>query len=181
VSTSVETVVLGLLAERPMHGYDVLERFRQRGMGFWVELGRASVYQVLKRLERDGLVTGRNQEGRAGPDRRTFRITRSGRARLGEGVTEMSAALAPFETGAGTALGFAHVVSATTATRAIDARERSLRDLLDAVRTELDRSAGEGDRGRPVSTAMLELQVRLAETELDWLSTFRTVAGSARR
>jgi PadR family transcriptional regulator, regulatory protein PadR len=181
VATRVETVVLGLLAEEPMHGYDVLERFRRRGMGFWVELGRASVYQVLKRLERDGLVTGRNQEGRAGPDRRIFRITRSGRARLGEGVIEMSAALAPFETGAGTALGFAHVVSATTATRAIDARERSLRDLLDAVRTELDRSAGEGDRGRPVSTAMLELQARLAETELDWLSTFRSAAGSARR
>ena len=79
------------------------------------------------------------------------------------------------------ALGFAHVVSATTATRAIDARERSLRDLLDAVRTELDRTAGESDRGRPVSTAMLGLQVGLAETELDWLATFRTVAGTARR
>ena len=181
MTTRVETVVLGLQAERPMHGYDLLERFRQRGMGFWVELGRASVYQVLKRLERDGLVTGRNQDGRGGPDRRVFRITKAGRERLRDAVAGLSATLAPFETAAGTALGFAHVVSATTATRAIEARERSLRDLLDAVRTELDRSAGERDRGRPVSTAMLELQVRLAETELDWLSMFRTAAGSARR
>ena len=181
MSTRVETVVLGLLAERPMHGYDVLERFRQRGMGFWVELGRASVYQVLKRLERDGLVTGRNQEGRAGPDRRTFRITKAGRERLSEGVAEMSAALAPFETDAGIALGFVHLVPAASARVAIEARERSLRDLLDSVRTELDRSAGRRDRGRAVSAAMLELQAALAETELAWLSSFRATAGSARR
>ena len=181
MTTKVETVVLGLLAEQPMHGYDVLERFRQRGMGFWVELSRASVYQVLRRLEREGLVTGRNQAGRAGPDRRIFRITRSGRARLGEGVAQMSAALVPYETEAGAALGFVHVVPAPTAGRAIDARERALRDLLDAVRTELDRPAAERDRGRPVSIAMLELQAQLAETELAWLWSFRAAAGSARR
>jgi DNA-binding PadR family transcriptional regulator len=181
VSTSVETVVLGLLAERPMHGYDVLERFRQRGMGFWVGLGRASVYQVLKRLEREAFVTGRSLEGRGGPDRRVFHITKAGRERLREGVAEMSGALAPFETDAGTAFGFVHLVPATNARAAVDARERSLRDLLDAVRTELERSAGQRDRGRVVSTAMLELQAALAETELAWLSSFRAAAASARR
>ena len=181
MTTRVETVVLGLLAERPMHGYDLLERFRQRGMGFWTELSRASVYQVLKRLEREGLVTGRSLEGRGGPDRRVFRITRAGRERLSDGVAEMSAVLEPFETDAGIALGFAHLVPAASAKAAIEARERSLRDLLDAVRTELDRSAGLRDRGRTVSIAMLELQAALAETELAWLPSIRASAGSARR
>jgi hypothetical protein len=32
-----------------------------------------------------------------------------------------------------------------------------------------------------VSTAMLELQAALAETELAWLSSFRAAAASARR
>ena len=75
MATKVEIVVLGLLAEEPMYGYDLLERFRERGMAVWTELSRASVYQVLKRLERDGLVTGKAQKGRVGPDRRVFRIT----------------------------------------------------------------------------------------------------------
>ena len=36
VTSKVEVVVLGLLAEEPLYGYDLLERFRTRSMGFWV-------------------------------------------------------------------------------------------------------------------------------------------------
>ena len=78
--SKVEVVVLGLLADEPMHGYDLLERFRARSMGFWVEVGKASVYQVLKRLEREGSIAGKAQEGTEGPDRRVYRITSGGQA-----------------------------------------------------------------------------------------------------
>ena len=181
MTTKVEVAVLGLLAEQPMHGYDLLERFRARSMGFWTELSRASVYQVLKRLERDGLVAGRAQEGREGPDRRVFRITKAGRARLAEGAVETAGALAPVETPAGVALGVAHSLPASAARAAADGRERSLRDLLDGVRTELDRTRDLRDPGRAVSTAMLELQASLAEAELAWLKAFRAASGRVRR
>src|SRR5687768_1530087 len=100
----VELVVLGLLAEEPMHGYDLLDRFRERSMGFWVEIGKASVYQALARLERKGRVAGRDRDGIAGPDRRVFRITRTGRARLDVGLIERFGDLAPYEAEASTAL-----------------------------------------------------------------------------
>ena len=74
-ASKVEVVVLGLLAEEPLYGYDLLERFRTRSMGFWVEVGKASVYQALRRLEGHGLASGRPQEGTEGPDRRVYRIT----------------------------------------------------------------------------------------------------------
>ena len=106
--SKVEVVVLGLLADEPMHGYDLLERFRTRSMGFWVEVGKASVYQVLKRLEREGSIAGKTQEGTDGPDRRVYRLTRQGRQRLSTGLAERWSALAPYETDAGVALGFAH-------------------------------------------------------------------------
>ena len=86
--SKVEVVVLGLLADEPMHGYDLLERFRTRSMGFWVEVGKASVYQVLKRLEREGSIAGKTQEGTDGPDRRVYRLTRQGRQRLSAGLAE---------------------------------------------------------------------------------------------
>ena len=85
MTSKVEVVVLGRLAEEPLYGYDLLERFRTRSMGLWVEIGKASVYQVLRRLERDGSVVGRSQDGPEGPDRRVYRITRAGRDRLEEG------------------------------------------------------------------------------------------------
>ena len=181
MASKVEIVVLGLLAEGPMHGYDLIERFRARSMGFWAELSRASVYQVLKRLERDGHVSGKAQDGREGPDRRVFRLTKSGRDRLTEAVVDAAASLTPFESAPDVALSFAHVVPASMAKAAADARERSVRDLLDAVRTELGRTADDRDAGRVVSAAMLSQQEALAQAELAWLRTYRAAISKVRR
>ncbi|HWC70275.1 MAG TPA: PadR family transcriptional regulator [Actinomycetota bacterium] len=169
------------MAERPMHGYELLERFRVRGMGLWAELSRASTYQVLKRLERRGLVAGKTQEGLEGPDRRVFRITRSGRDHLIEGIAELARAATPGGADAGVALAFAHVLPAATAKATTDVRERTVRALLDAVRGELDRTASSHDLGRAVSTAMLHRQEALAEAELAWLKSYRAALGKVRR
>jgi DNA-binding PadR family transcriptional regulator len=177
----VEVVVLGLLADGPVHGYDLLERYRTRSLGFWIEVGKASVYQVLKRLERDGLVVGKAQEGTEGPDRRVFRITKAGRDRLAGGLAERFASPRPFETEAGVAMGFAHLLPVADARKAADARERSVRDLLDAVATERARTAGEDGPGPRVSTAMLRQQEALAKAELAWLATYRAALGKGRR
>lgn len=180
-TSKVEVVVLGLLAEEPLYGYDMLERFRARSMGFWVEVGKASVYQVLRRLEREGLVNGRSQEGHEGPDRRVYRITRSGRDRLMNGLSERVASLEPYETDGGLALGFAHLLSASAARRAVDEREATVRDLLDAIKTERARVSVDKGSGRVVSTAMLQRQESLAKAELAWIRGFRADLGRIRR
>lgn len=177
----VEVVVLGLLADGPVHGYDLLERFRARSMGFWVELGKASAYQTLHRLEASGAIAGRAQDGREGPDRRVYRITRAGRARLAKGLAERFGELAPYETGAGLALGFADRLSPAEARNAVDARELALRGLLDALATEGDRAGGTGPSGRALRDAMLERQRVLADAELAWLVRFRSSLGKMRR
>jgi DNA-binding PadR family transcriptional regulator len=182
VATSkVEVVVLGLLAEEPLYGYDLLDRFRARSMGFWVEVGKASVYQVLRRLERAGAIAGRSQEGQAGPDRRVYRITKAGRERLHAGLAERVASLEPYETAGGLALGFAHLLSAADARTAVDARETAVRDLLGAVGTERIRVASDGGAGRAVSSAMLDRQEALARAELAWIQTFRRNLSRIRR
>lgn len=178
--SKVEVVVLGLLADEPMHGYDLLERFRTRSMGFWVEVGKASVYQVLKRLEREGSIAGKTQEGKDGPDRRVYRLTRQGRQRLSAGLAERWSALAPYETDAGVALGFAHLVPAAEARSAVEDRARSVSDLLDAVRTELDRTKADDGSGRAVANAMLHQQEALANAELAWLKTYRAALTKGR-
>ena len=192
----VELVVLGLLAEEPMHGYDLLERFRSRSMGFWVEVGKASVYQALSRLEKRGLVVGKAREGSEGPDRRVFRITRSGRARLTAGLEERFGELVPvwptvmsrearlaaaYETEAGTALGFVHLLAPAEARAAVTDREQALTDLLDAVRTERARVATERGAGRMVANALLDRQEALAKAEQVWLKAFRASLGKLRR
>ncbi len=177
----VELVVLGLLADGPAHGYDLIERLRERSMGFWIEVGKASVYQTLHRLEARGLITGKVQDSNDGPDRRVFRISKAGRDRLGLGMAERFGELAPFETEAGTALGFVHLMSPADARLAADAREAALQDLLAATKDERARMGAEKGGSRVVSNALLERQDALARAELAWLKTFRAGLSKMRR
>jgi DNA-binding PadR family transcriptional regulator len=181
VASKVEVVVLGLLEEGPVHGYDLLERFRDRSMGFWVEVGKASVYQTLRRLELGGFVAGRAQDGTDGPDRRVFRITVAGRRRLREDAAELAMELAPFETGAGTAMGIVSALPAADAKVVADAREQTLRDLLEGITAERSRHAAERGPARAISDAMLGRQQALVQAELEWLRSFRSVLGKGHR
>ena len=168
----VEVVVLGLIAEEPLYGYDLLERFRTRSMGFWVEVGKASVYQTLRRLEEQGLASGRPQEGTEGPDRRVYRITASGRARLRAGLRERCADARPYETDAGLALGFVHLLPLDQARRAVGEREMALDEWRSTIAGERERAERAAGRGRAVALRLLELQDALAETEQRWIQTF---------
>ena len=168
--SKVEIVVLGLLAEEPLHGYQLLERFRSRSMGLWVEIGRASVYQALERLERRGLLAGRAQGGVAGPDRRVFRLTSAGRARLEEGLRRSFDEPGPYETAAGTALGFLEALPPSGTAVALEARGRTVRAHLEAIRAEQSRTAS----GTKLAEALLARQMALAEAELAWLKRYRT-------
>jgi PadR family transcriptional regulator PadR len=179
--SKVEVVVLGLLDEEPLYGYGVLERFRARSMGFWTEVGKASVYQALRRLESGGAVAGRAQEGSDGPDRRVYKITKAGRDRLRAGLAERVGTLEPFETNAGVALGFSHLLPAAESRKAIDARELAVRDLLDAIKDERARTSADRGAGRTVANAMLDRQEALAKAELAWLGRFRATIGKVRR
>jgi hypothetical protein len=110
-----------------------------------------------------------------------YRITKSGRERLRAGLIEGFAALEPYETEGGLALGFAHLLSPVEARKAVDAREAAIRDLLDAIGTERHRTATDTGVGRVVSSAMLDRQEVLARAELAWIETFRADLRRIRR
>lgn len=66
--------LLALLAERPMHGYEMIKELDERTAGAWVP-SAGSVYPTLQLLEDEGLVTGEESEGK-----RRFSLTDAGRA-----------------------------------------------------------------------------------------------------
>jgi DNA-binding PadR family transcriptional regulator len=163
----VDLVVLGLLAEQPRYGYQLLERIRERRMASWVEVGRASVYQALERLERRGAVSGRAQDSGVGPDRRVYELTAAGRRRLADGLAERLGAPAPYETESGTALAFLAAMEVSERKRALAAHEAALRTHRDDVR------AAEADAPDRPTAALLARQAALAEAELAWFEAHR--------
>jgi len=168
----VDVVVLGLLAEEPLHGYELIERFRARALGRWTEVGRASVYQSLKRLEDAGLVDGRDEGGVAGPDRRVHRITRPGRDRLREGLLERFGGPAGYRSDAAAAFGQIHGLSPDDARAAVAERAEALRELVGGAAGDRERLRSASGPANAVARSMLDLQERLATTELEWLESF---------
>lgn len=73
--------LLGLLLEGPRHGYDLARAFAPgTALGSVVHLGASHLYALLARLERDGLLRGRREEGGPRPARRMYHLTETGRA-----------------------------------------------------------------------------------------------------
>jgi DNA-binding PadR family transcriptional regulator len=177
----VDVVVLGLLAEEPLYGYELIERFRSRAMGRWTEVGRASVYQALKRLESTGMVKGKAQGGVEGPDRRVYRVTRPGKDRLRTGLLERFGAEAWYRSDPAVALGQIHTLDAQEARTAIRERGAALRALAEGSAQDRARLQGSTGPANAVARRMLELQERLARTELDWLAVLRREVGVRRR
>jgi len=81
--TLPDLVVLSLLRERPMHGYELNQELERREVRDWAGISRPQVYYSLKKLARSGHVT-RAGEGpaRTGPERQVFRLSPSGRRAL---------------------------------------------------------------------------------------------------
>ncbi|GAA1755595.1 PadR family transcriptional regulator [Streptomonospora arabica] len=78
--TRAELTVLGLLVERPRHGYDLEQVIERRGIRQWTDIGFSSIYYVLTKLERRGLVQVQVPEApSAAKSRRVFQATPAGR------------------------------------------------------------------------------------------------------
>jgi DNA-binding PadR family transcriptional regulator len=80
--TDAELLVLGLVAEMPRHGYELEQVIEQRVMREWTQIGFSSIYFVLGKLERLGLVAAEEPAGAKA--KKVFRVTKTGRATLAD-------------------------------------------------------------------------------------------------
>lgn len=86
----VRAAVLALLAEQPMHGYQIIGEIAERSGGAW-KPSPGSVYPTLQLLADEGLVEASEQNGR-----KTYSLTDEGRA-----AAESASGPAPWETPGG--------------------------------------------------------------------------------
>ena len=84
----VRTAVLALLAEQPMHGYQIIQEIEERSGGSW-KPSPGSVYPTLQLLTDEGLVDAEESNGR-----KTYSLTDEGR-QVADAAADRSA---PWET-----------------------------------------------------------------------------------
>ena len=87
----VRAAILDVLAVEPMNGYQIIQQIAERSHGGW-KPSPGSVYPTVQQLEDEGLVEGRETDGR-----RLLQLTEQGRRYVEEHPDELAATWRPFE------------------------------------------------------------------------------------
>jgi DNA-binding PadR family transcriptional regulator len=78
--TTPDLVLLSLLAERPMHGYEANFELERRCIRDWAAISRPQVYYSLEKLAAGGFIRKlQSDEPASGPERTVFETTQKGR------------------------------------------------------------------------------------------------------
>jgi len=90
VGASTSLLVLGILSKDPSYGYEVVKKVNDEaeGLFLWQE---GTIYPVLHKLEKEGLVRAQWQEAGTGRRRKYYYITAPGREALSSQVEKWNA------------------------------------------------------------------------------------------
>lgn len=84
---TLEGIVLAILSGRPAHGYEITGWLREQG---FPDIAEGTVYAVLVRIERRGLVDVTKTASDKGPPRKVYSLNAQGRDSLDEFWTTWS-------------------------------------------------------------------------------------------
>ncbi|MEM3459226.1 MAG: PadR family transcriptional regulator [Candidatus Bathyarchaeia archaeon] len=73
----IQFLMLRILYEKPMHGYQLLEEIEERSCGCH-KLEPGSIYTLLRRMEERGLLESKWEKTEGGPDKRVYKVTKNG-------------------------------------------------------------------------------------------------------
>ncbi|NLE08361.1 MAG: PadR family transcriptional regulator [Dehalococcoidales bacterium] len=84
---SSESLLLSLLEKQPMYGYQIIKELKHRSEGYF-QFKEGTLYPVLHRLEKSGLVEGKWELLPSGRQRRYYHITAKGKELLNEKISQ---------------------------------------------------------------------------------------------
>lgn len=169
--TNAELAILSLIVEQARHGYEVEQVIAARGMRDWTEVGFSSIYYLLKKLEKNGLIGSQlEQAAGRGPARKVYQATDAGLSAWREAVMEALTIPQPCFTSFQLGLAGLPYLSAAEAVSALRQYQQALVEKRDYV--QVRQQEQDGDNLPFHVKGMFELSVVLIEAELAWMETF---------
>lgn len=167
--------MLGLLAEKPRHGYDLHAVIEERGIRNWTSLGLSSVYYLLHRLQERGLVETPHSDVRS-KGRRVYQLTKEGRKLCVDSVREALETVTPLHSPV--LVGWANqaLLPPRQVVAALQVRASTLRAQLAGLSAA--RSAGVPTT--VTVSGLFDHGSRLIEAELDWVAAQLEALSEAR-
>jgi len=138
VTNLLGLAVLGTLAQRPMHRYEIATTIREQGKDDDMDVKWGSLYTVVSSLERHGFVeaVGTDRAG-ARPERTIYRITDAGRREMADWTRELVATPAPEHPAFAAGLSMLGAIAPADAVTLLRARLETLEGRLAEYRARL--------------------------------------------
>lgn len=169
-TTDAELAILSLLAKQPMHGYQIEQVIEERGMREWVEMGFSSIYYLLNKLKKAGLLESKLKKSSGkGPARQIFSLTAAGRQAWQEAA--LDAIARPSRSFSNFQLGLSNIRELDPG-KVRDAMQQ-YRDSLAANRERIQAKLDAYGPGVPFEAAILfDLSLTQITCELEWVERF---------
>ena len=167
-ATRVDLLLMGLLLDRPMHGYELYQKIQAKGIDTWFNVSTPGVYYSLGKLHEQELVAEtRQREGRSAR-KSIYRLTEKGRSAF---FAAMEAQLASQENTYLDHDVVIYLLNRLPLQRVIPLLEQhQARLAAEARQVQADLGARSDEVGSSLRLAILDHKSRLLETERAWVS-----------
>jgi DNA-binding PadR family transcriptional regulator len=170
--TNAELAILSLIVEEPRHGYQIEQVIEHRGMRNWTEIGFSSIYFILRKLEKKGLIESHSapSEGK-GPGRKVYSPTEAGRQAWHAAALESFSTVAPRHNPFLIGLSVQPAFSQEEALKALETYRDHLIQEHDFVKRRWEDQSAEYDLPSHVA-AMYDYSLNLIQAELNWIDGY---------
>ncbi len=167
-TTKADLLLLGLLLDRPMHGYELFQQIQGEGIDTWFNISAAGVYYSLRKLRDQGLVSESRQQGGRSSRKSIYRSTDRGRttffSAMDRQLSSQERAYLDYDLAV-------YLLNKLPLQRALPRLEEHQAFLAKQRREVQSGLAEERDNGRsPLKLALLEHRHRFLEMEQRWLA-----------
>jgi DNA-binding PadR family transcriptional regulator len=168
--TIPDLVILSLLAERPMHGYEVNATLEDRKIRDWAPVSRPQIYYSLEKLTKLRLIRVASQDSPAtGPERRVLKTTALGRERLADALETKKWVNQRVHQPFLIWLALSWQARARIFRKQLNGRKKFLEEQLAEERATLDDVMAEVGHPYHEAVWMLELTIEQLNNELRWI------------
>lgn len=168
--TIPDLVLLSLLAEQPMHGYQANAELERREVRDWANISRPQVYYSLDKLASLGMIrAAETEEPATGPERRVFATTAKGRSALSSALEREDWATQRERPPFLIWLGLSWQAEPGVVRRQIEARHKFLEHELTREEATLKSIHAEVGHRFHEAVWMVTLVIQQFRTELRWL------------
>ncbi|MBF6258220.1 PadR family transcriptional regulator [Nocardia farcinica] len=171
VDNLLALAILSVIAERPMHRYEIASKLRERGKDRDMDIKWGSLYTVVRNMVKAGFLEEVGSERQGGrPERVIYRITPAGQAEMTDWTKELLAEPRAERSAYTAGLSVTALLPPDEVAELLDARITALETIIAGVRDELDALAGTLPRLFLIET---EYGLAMLEAEVAWTRGWR--------